>query len=285
MMLAFAKRNILLYFRDKTSVFFSLLAVIILVALYVLFLGDMTAKQLPDFPAKKALLMAWFIAGMLAVTSMTTTLASFGILVDDRANNTYMDFYSSPISRTKLVGGYIISALIVGFTMCLGTLIVSNLFLVVSGEAMLPLGKMIATSGVIVLAVLASASMILLLVSFFKTSNAFAAASTVIGTLLGFLAGIYIPIGSLPDYLQTIVKLFPVSHSAALFRQILMETSLIDSFANAPVEMKEEFLFEMGIFYEINGEKASGLFSVFYLFATTLLFFTLSLFVMKRKKK
>ena len=118
-MMAFAKRNILLYFRDKATVFFSLLAVIILVALYVLFLGDMTAKQLPDFPAKKALLMSWFIAGMLAVTSMTTTLGSFGILVDDRANKTYMDFYSSPISRAKLVGGYIMSALVVGFIMCL----------------------------------------------------------------------------------------------------------------------------------------------------------------------
>lgn len=167
-MLAFAKRNILLYFRDKATVFFSLLAVIILVALYVLFLGDMTAKQLPDFPAKRALLMSWFIAGMLAITSMTTTLGSFGILVDDRANKTYMDFYSSPISRTKLVGGYIMSALVVGFIMCLCTLIASNLFLVATGEAMLSFGSMIAAIVVIILAVLASASMVLLLVSFSK---------------------------------------------------------------------------------------------------------------------
>ncbi len=284
-MLAFAKRNILLYFRDKATVFFSLLAVIILVALYVLFLGDMTAKQLPDFPEKKALLMSWFIAGMLAVTSMTTTLASFGILVDDRANKTYMDFYSSPISRARLVGGYVLSALSIGFLMCLCTLIASNIFLVVSGEAMLPVGKMIAVGGVVILAVMASASMVLLLVSFFKTSNAFAAASTVIGTLLGFLAGIYIPIGSLPDYLQTIIKLFPVSHSAALFRQVLMEAPLTNSFVNAPIEMKEAFLFDMGVFYKINGEKVSTLFSVFYLGATTLVFFTLSLLVMKRKNK
>lgn len=284
-MLAFAKRNILLYFRDKATVFFSLLAVIILVALYVVFLGDMTAKQLPDFPAKKALLMSWFIAGMLAITSTTTTLASFGILVEDRANKTYMDFYSSPISRTKLVGGYILSALTIGFLMCLCTLVASNLFLVVAGEAMLSFGKMIVASGVVILAVLASSSMVLLLVSFFKTSNAFAAASTVVGTLLGFLAGIYIPIGSLPDYLQTIVKLFPVSHSAALFRQVLMETPLMNSLAKAPVEIKDAFLFDMGIFYKINGEKMSTLFSVFYLGATTLVFFVLSLLVMKRKNK
>ena len=283
-MMAFTKRNILLYFRDKTAVFFSLLAVLILIALYVLFLGDMTSKNLPDFPSKKVLLMSWFIAGILSVTSMTTTLASFGILVEDRANNTYMDFFSSPISRIKLVGGYIFSALAVGFFMCLFTFAAAEVFLFTIGEALLPFNKMLEVAGVILLAVLASASMVLLLVSFFKTSNAFAAASTVIGTLLGFLAGIYIPIGVLPDYIQTVVKIFPVSHAAALFRQILMETPLIDAFTNAPAEMLETFQLDMGVFYEINGTNTSKLFSVLYLIGTTLLFFLLALLVMMRKK-
>ena len=148
-MMAFTKRNIFLYFRDKTSVFFSLLAVIILIALYVLFLGDMTSKNLPDFPSKKVLLMSWFIAGILSVASMTTTLASFGILVEDRANKTYMDFYSSPISRTKLVGGYIISALFIGFIMCLFTFIAAEVFLFATGEALLPFNKMLEVVGVI----------------------------------------------------------------------------------------------------------------------------------------
>lgn len=284
-MLTFAKRNILLYFRDKATVFFSLLAVIILIALYVLFLGDMTAKQLPDFPSKKALLTSWFIAGVLAVASMTTTLASFGILVDDRANKTYMDFYSSPISRTKLVGGYVFSAVIIGFFMCMLSFITSIVFLSISGEQLPSFNTMVAVVCVIILSVLASGSMVLFLVSFFKTSNAFVAASTVIGTLLGFLAGIYIPIGSLPNYLQTIVKLFPPSHSAALFRQLLMESYLVDAFSTTAAGMKETFQYDMGVFYEINGKQTSKLFSVFYLCGTTLFFFTLSLFVLRRKNR
>ena len=284
-MIALTKRNILLYFRDKTAVFFSLFAVIILIALYVLFLGDLTSKGLPDFPSKKPLLMSWFIAGILAITSMTTTLGSFGILVEDRATNKILDFYTSPISRAKMVGGYILSALFIGFMMCLFTFTVAEIFLFLSGQSLLPFSKMIIVIGVIILSVLASASMVLLLVSFFETSNAFAAASTVIGTLLGFLAGIYIPIGTLPDYIQTIVKLFPVSHSAALFRQILMESSIIDAFSNAPVELKETFLSDMGVFYEINGQKSSTVFSVVYLISTTILFFVLSLLVMGRKNK
>lgn len=284
-MIALTKRNILLYFRDKTAVFFSLLAVIILIALYVLFLGDLTSKGLPDFPSKNALLMSWFIAGILAITSMTTTLGAFGIMVEDRATNKTLDFYASPVPRAKIVGGYIMSALFIGFMMCLFTFIVAQVFLLFSGQSLLSVSKMIMAIGVILLSVLASASMVLFLVSFFKTSNAFAAASTVIGTLLGFLAGIYIPIGTFPDYIQTIVKLFPVSHSAVLFRQILMESSMIEAFSSAPIEMKENFLFGMGVFYEINGHKLSKVFSVLYLISTTILFFVLSLLVMGRKNK
>lgn len=284
-MMAFAKRNILLYFRDKTSVFFSLLAVLILIGLYVFFLGDVTANQLPVFPSKKALLMSWFIAGIIGVTSMTTTLASFGILVEDRANKKYLDFYSSPISRAKLVGGYIFSALFVGVIMCVITLGVSFIILLIQGAPAFSFIKMVEAIGLIILGVLASSSMVLFLVSFFKTSNAFAAASTIVGTLLGFLAGIYIPIGSLPDYLQTVVKFFPVSHTTALFRQLLMEPFLIDAFSKATVEMKDAFQYDMGVLYEFNGKQASKFFSVFYLIGTTVLFYALSMLMLSKKDR
>ncbi|WP_245698240.1 ABC transporter permease [Sporosarcina ureilytica] len=283
MVVAFTKRNILLYFRDKTSVFFSMLAVIILIGLYVFFLGDVTSKGLPDFPSKKSLLHSWFLAGVLAITSMTTTLGAFGILVEDRANKRYMDFYASPISRAKLVGGYIISALFVGFVMCLSTLIVAYVFFNLKGESQIALSHLPYLIGVILLSVLSSSAIVLFIVSFFKTSNAFAAASTVLGTLLGFLAGIYIPIGTLPDYLQTIVKLFPVSHSASLFRQILMESAMLDAFAQAPIDMKESFQLGMGVHYRVDGVLIQSRWSVYYLIGTTIVFSCLSLILMRKK--
>ena len=47
-MIAFAKRNLKLYFRDKGSVFFSLLGVFVILALYIFFLGDEFTKDI-DF--------------------------------------------------------------------------------------------------------------------------------------------------------------------------------------------------------------------------------------------
>lgn len=282
-MLAFTKRNILLYFRDKTAVFFSLFAVLILIILYVVFLGDLTAKGLPEFPAKEDLLIAWFIAGILAVTSMTTTLGALGILVEDRANQRIMDFYAAPIARVKLVMGYILSALFVGVIMCVITFGCTNIYLVIIGKDLVSFTKIMTICGVIILSVLASTSMILFIVSFFKTSNAFAAASMVIGTLIGFLAGIYIPIGNFPEYIQTGIKLFPISHTASLFRQILMEVPMAESFASAPVELKESFQIEMGVYYTFNSQPVSALFSVVYLIITVIIFFILAFLNMKRK--
>ena len=38
------KRNLLIFFRQKSSVFFSLLGVFVIIGLYALFLGDMMEK-------------------------------------------------------------------------------------------------------------------------------------------------------------------------------------------------------------------------------------------------
>src|SRR5690625_4077501 len=256
-MWAFTKRNILLYFRDKVAVFFSLFAVLILIALYVLFLGDLTAEAIPEFPSKEALLITWFIAGILAVTSMTTTLGAFGILVEDRAHRRILDFYAAPIPRAKLVGGYILSAIFVGILMCLITFVIADIYLFGSGFGILSFRKTLEIMAFIILSVCASGSMVLFIVSFLRTSHAFSAVSMVIGTLIGFLAGIYIPIGNFPDYLQFIVKLFPISHSATLFRQVLMGSYLVEAFANAPVAVKDTFELVMGVFYEVGDKRVS----------------------------
>jgi len=281
-MWAFTKRNILLYFRDKVAVFFSLFAVLILIALYVLFLGDLTAEAIPEFPSKEALLITWFIAGILAVTSMTTTLGAFGILVEDRAHRRILDFYAAPIPRAKLVGGYIFCAIFVGILMCLITFVIADIYLFSSGFGILSFRKTLEMMAFIILSVFASGSIVLFIVSFLRTSNAFSAVSMVIGTLLGFLAGIYIPIGNFPDYLQFIVKLFPVSHSAALFRQVLMESYFVEAFANAPVGIKDTFELEMGVFYEVGDQRVSMLSSMIYLIITTIFFFAFSLVNMRR---
>ncbi len=252
-------RNLKLFFRDRISVFFSLLSVFIIIGLYVLFLGDIiTNSMLAMGDQVRFLIDSWIMAGLLAVTSMTGTLGAFGIMVDDNAKKTGKDFMASPIKRGTLAAGYVLNAVVVGLILCLITLVLAEIYILGNGGSLLEFSALLRILGILVLAVISSSSMVFLLTTFLKSANAFGTASTIIGTLIGFLTGIYIPIGNLPEGVQTVVKIFPVSHAGALFRQVMMESSLDQVFGQAPAEMTEAFKLEMGVIFQFG--EAYGIF-------------------------
>ncbi|WP_242850114.1 ABC transporter permease, partial [Clostridium polynesiense] len=211
-------RNLKIFFREKSSVFFSLLGVFIIIGLYVLFLGDTFVRGMENVPGIRFLMDSWIMAGLLAVTSITTTMGAYGAMVDDKTSKRIKDFNAAPIKRYKIAGGYVLSSYIIGVIMSFLTFILAEIYIVSSGGELLSAVEMAQASGLILLNVLSSSAMIFFIVSFFNSNSAFSTASTVIGTLIGFLTGIYIPMGSLPESVQTVIKLFPVSHGGVLFR-------------------------------------------------------------------
>ncbi|WNF38318.1 ABC transporter permease [Bacillaceae bacterium IKA-2] len=284
-MITIAARNLKLFFRDKTTVFFSLLGVIIIIGLYVLFLGDMLISGMDEIENARFLLDSWIMAGLLAVTSITTTMGAFGIMVDDRANKIIKDFSSSPIKNRNLAGGYIVSAFVIGVIISLIALVFAEVYIVSNGGQFLSFLALMKVLGLILLSVLSSSSMVFFMVSFFKSQNAFATASTVIGTLIGFLTGIYIPIGSLPDTVQLAIKIFPVSHAGSLFRQVMMAEPMEVAFKDAPTESIENFNQSMGVVFNFGGYTTTMLTSVVILLATTALFYGLAILNISRKRK
>jgi multidrug/hemolysin transport system permease protein len=284
-MRAFAVRNLRLFFRDRTSVFFSLLSAFIIIGLYVLFLGDVWTGSLKDMSGVRFLMDSWIMAGLLAVTSMTTTMGAFGIMIDDRAKKISKDFYSSPIKRSSLTSGYIIGSYIIGVIMTLITLLLAEIYIVANGGSILSLTALLKVIGLILLSSMTSTSFILFIVSFFKSTNAFATASTIIGTLIGFLTGIYLPIGQLPDAVQFVIKIFPVSHAAALMRQVMMEAPLSNTFVGAPAEAAEQFRQFMGVDLQFGSTTVSALTSIGILVLTAVVFFLLSMLSLSRKRK
>ena len=183
-MIAFAKRNIKLFFRDKSAVFFSLLSVFIIIGLYALFLGDVWSESLTEISNARALMDCWIMAGLIAVTSVTTTMGSFGILVDDKSKKISKDFYSSPIKRSDLVAGYIISSYIIGVLMSIVAFIIVQIYLVMGGGEILSAIAIIKSLGLILISTFTNTAIVLFLVSFFKSQNAFATASTILVHLL-----------------------------------------------------------------------------------------------------
>lgn len=206
-----AKRNLLVFFRDRAAVFFSLLSVFIIISLYALFLGDIVVRDVEKYAGANArfLMDSWIMAGTLAVTSITTTLGAFGILVNDKTKKISRDFQIAPIKRSQITAGYIISSWTISMIISIVAFIFAEVYILIYGGELLGLQQILKLFGVMVINVFSSTAMMLFLVSFFDSNNAFATASTIIGTLIGFLTGIYVPIGSLPGTIQTVIKVFP----------------------------------------------------------------------------
>ena len=278
-------RNLKVFFRDRASVFFSLLAVLIIFGLYVLFLGDVWASNLPQVPGARALTDSWIMAGILAVASVTTVMGAFGTMVDDRAHKIIKDFGASPITKGKVAGGYVLSSFVVGVLMTLIAFILSELYVLSRGGALLSPTEAAQVLGLILLATLANTAMVSFLISFFKSQNAFGTASSILGTLVGFLTGIYMPIGMLPEPVQLFVKAFPVSHAALLIRRVMMDAPMKSVFRNAPEAVVRGFEEQMGTVFRFGGEALPVYVSVLILAGTALLFYALAIVRFSRKSR
>ncbi len=284
-MINFAKRNLLVFFKDKASVFFSLMAVFIIIGLYALFLGDVWASSFEGMSGVRYLMDSWIMAGLLAVTSVTTTMGAFGIMVEDKVKKITKDIYVSPLSRSSITGGYILSSFTIGIVMSLVTLVLVELYVVANGGALISFSVLLKVLGLIVFSTFTNLSFVLFVVSFFKSNNAFATASSIIGTLIGFLTGIYLPIGQLPSAIQWVVKLFPISHSASLFRQVMMADPAAVTFAGAPTEAVQSFNELMGVKFWFGTIEITPLMSIAYMLIAAAIFYALAGFNLSRKAK
>lgn len=282
-MIVFMRRNLKLFFRDRSAVFFSLLSIFIIVGLYAAFLGGVwLPASMAGLPDADFLMNSWLVAGLLAVSSVTTTMGAFGVMIDDKVRKIDRDFFSSPISRGSIAGGYLTSAFLIGCIMSLVTFVVAELYLVLRGGQWLAPVACLKVVGLILFSTMTNTAMVCFLTSFFRSHKAFSSASTILGTLIGFLTGIYLPIGALPASVQTVIKIFPVSHAAVLFRRVLMEVPMETAFTGIPQEYLDEFQTHMGMVYRFGGQEAPLWVSLLVLAAAAAVFFGLCLWSMSR---
>jgi multidrug/hemolysin transport system permease protein len=276
-------RNLKLFFRDKVNLFFSLLAIIIIIVLYAVFLGNVWGgEQINAMPEANVLKFSWLGAGVLAVATVTAPLGAFEIVMNDRTKKIFKGFYASPLKRSHITLGYVLNSFIVGVIIATITAIFWAIYIFsVGGEFFSP-ATFAKILGIIILASLSNTAIIYFIVSFVKTHSAFNTVSTIIGTLIGFLMGIYLPIGALPETVQYVIKLFPPSHAALLLRQTLMHAPMQSAFADVPPEFYNEFKEVMGIVFYLGDYQITPLLSVAFLSASAVIFFGLSLINKKR---
>lgn len=237
------KRHIKTYLRDKVSVFFSLLSVIILLAIYLLFLGKMFGdlEGLSKIDASR-FTNGYIMGGVLVVSTITLSLGVLGVYVTDIEKNKMNGFLVSPVKRQTLTISYYLATVIVTFLLTTLMFILSFLYLGITGHYWYSIVTILQSIGVIAIYSLISISLMVFAVSYVKTSNAFGALSSIVGTLIGFIAGIYIPLSVFDVVTKTVASLMPFSHMTIFFRRLLIGSDLLD-------KIPQEAIKESGIEY------------------------------------
>lgn len=218
-------RNLRLFFRDRMNVFFSLLAALIVFLLYALFLGNLQTESIAaSFPQAdtgdaRAFVDSWMFAGVVALTAMTTSLGALAVFVDDAASGRFRDFLVSPLKRWQLVFGYLLATVVISLIMTMIVLAVSLAYLFFVDGVALGVDEISRTVAWIALTCLAFAALWAFIASFLHTTGAFAALSTIVGTLIGFLAGAFIAVGLFPDGVRNAVNALPFAQATTLLRR------------------------------------------------------------------
>ena len=241
-MLALLKRNFILYFRNRSGVFFSLLGALISFLLYIIFLQKNLTDAWSQLPDNTNLLNNWLMGGTLAVTGITTSFTALTQMVQDRENQVDQDLFLTDLGIWGLQVSYLISSIAISFVMQVFMFAVMGLYFKESPV----ISHLLEITLIMLLSSLLSSLINILLIYRFQSVDSLGKLATIVGTASGFLVGTYVPIGVLPDFAQIIMKCTPATYIASLYRQILMKEQLETTFTGNSSLLKE-FQAKMGI--------------------------------------
>ena len=225
-LLALTKRNCKLFFKDKGMFFTSLITPVILLVLYVTFLGkvynDAFSSSMPEgFHVDTALIDAvvggQLISSILAVCCVTVAFCSNILMVQDKISGAKNDLAMTPVKHSTLSMSYFfattIATLIICFTalvVCLGYLAVTGWYMSVTDVVLLCLD--------VILVVLFGTALSSLINAPLSTSGQGSAVGTIVSAGYGFICGAYMPISNFGEGMQKVLSFLPGTYGTSLLR-------------------------------------------------------------------
>ena len=255
------KRNMLVFVRDYGAVFFSVLSMLIILLLQVVFLGEMNENSilwalseyggernvLTDEKNAEYLINVWTLAGILIVNTVTVSLTVMQTMIRDEVKGQLASFYVAPVKRIKIALSYILASGIIGSGMSFLTFLIGQGYLLMQGNGLFSIGVWGKVLVIIFLNAFVYAAIGYCLALFVHSESAWGGLLTVIGTLVGFLGGIYLPVSQLSEGVVKVLKCLPVLHGTAMMREVLTKDALETTFAGLPEMIPDEVAKDMGI--------------------------------------
>lgn len=237
--LRLTQRHLLVFFKNKIRMLYTLLVPVIIFVVYVFFLRElelgMIVGYLPEGLAYTdelsrylgALVDSWMLSGITALSIITVSLQTNNVFVEDKQNGVNRDFASSPIPRSILIGSYFLFNFIVTVVICGIFLLICGLYLLCRGEFMLDFAGVLTIIAVLLFTTVAATLMTIFISSFVKKEGTMASIVAIFSTAIGFLIGAYMPFGMLPkgmQWVENVCVFIPGTHGCALMRYAFMDT-------------------------------------------------------------
>lgn len=239
-LLGLTKRNLLVYFKDKSSVFFSVLTPIIIFALYILFLKDTYVSQIQD-SAKgleafidvsdiENLTASLLLAGILGSALITIPFQALTTIVKDKEYKVDYDISATPISRVNIILSYFFAAAISSFIMVLGVTL-TGCMTIKAGGYDISVDSVLKLIPVIALGSVSSSALFMIIMMFFKSTGASSAFMGILSAAAGFVIGAYIPLSNFSSGVESVCTMFPATQVTSLIKKTLLtdNLSLIDA--------------------------------------------------------
>ena len=222
---ALIKRNLKMFFKDKGIFFTSLITPVILLVLYVTFLGEVYRDSfltvLGEIQIEQRLLngcvAGQLISSILAVSCVTVAFCSNMLMVQDKANGTIYDLRISPLKPAILAMSYYIASLCATLIVCYSAAAVCMAYMAIVGWYMSVIDCFALLLDVFLLATMGTA--LSSIVNFFLSSQGqISAVGTIVSSGYGFISGAYMPISSFGIGLQRVISFLPSTYGTALVR-------------------------------------------------------------------
>lgn len=224
-LLILIKRNIKLFFKDKGMFLTSLITPLILLVLYVTFLGNLykeTYLNLGEGIVLSDKLISGLVGGqlvssILAVSCVTVAFSSNFLMVQDKANQTIKDLYITPVKSSTLSLSYYFASLISTLIICLAALGIGLIYLAFVGWYLSFVDVLLLLLDVFLIVMFGTA--ISSVINYFlSTQGQISAVGSIVSSCYGFICGAYMPIATFGDGLQKVLSFLPGTYATSLLR-------------------------------------------------------------------
>lgn len=231
-LLGLTHRNLLVFFKDKTTIFFSMLTPLIIFALYLLFLRETYVDALENSAGELLPLIAGkdldaFVNGLLLSGIMGSSLITIPYnclvtLVKDREMGIDVDLIVTPTSRLQIMLAYFFSAVLSSFLMTSVIMGIGLLFLQFTASAYLTVFSVLRLFFILLIGSVSATAFFMILLLFIRSNSASGAFLGILSAVSGFIIGAYIPLSDFSYAIRNFCQLFPATGITVLIRNAIL---------------------------------------------------------------